>query len=99
MLSHSACFCRLYNEIGVQACVRLLMSPKGRNLETRIEMQMLTRKQVAAMLAVSEPTVSRMAEDGRLPKPVKFGSTRQSTARWPALDIETRLAEWSEART
>jgi predicted DNA-binding transcriptional regulator AlpA len=44
-----------------------------------IEAELLTSRQVAAMLAISSATLWRMTSDGRLPRPIHIGPY---TLRW-----------------
>lgn len=58
-----------------------------------IESEMLTVKDVAAMLSIGVRSVWRKAQDGRLPPPIKMtGSTR-----WPKTSLQDWIADQSIA--
>jgi len=58
-------------------------------------MPFLTSKDVCALLRISSMTLIRMVRDGRLPKPVKFGTSRSAAVRF---DPE-KIREYIERQT
>jgi excisionase family DNA binding protein len=53
---------------------------------------MITVKQLAKQLAFEQSTIFRMVKDGRLPKPVKLGSARNSPVRFDLDEVTAYLA-------
>lgn len=51
--------------------------------------QLIDVKTMAGMLACSQRSVWRMADAGRMPRPMKIGGM----ARWNRVDIETWIAQ------
>lgn len=58
-----------------------------RESDDRPESQLLTIREVAAMLAINERSVRRRVAEGTLPEPVRIGRS----VRWRRLDIENLL--------
>lgn len=50
---------------------------------------LIDARELAAMLAISVPTIWRMRESGRLPEPLRLTS---QTLRWRRSDVESWLA-------
>jgi excisionase family DNA binding protein len=57
---------------------------------TSLDPEFLTDKQVGELLKVSPRTVHRMAEEGRLPAPVRITPGR---VRWRLRDLEVHFAD------
>jgi excisionase family DNA binding protein len=55
---------------------------------------LLTAREVAAFLQISQPTLYRRIADGTLPKPVKLGSL----SRWPQSEILAALKAAGDRR-
>jgi predicted DNA-binding transcriptional regulator AlpA len=58
---------------------------------TLIRPRFLTRKAVAGRLMVSESTVDRLVDAGRIPQPIRLGS-RGGLPRWDVEAIDKALA-------
>ena len=56
--------------------------------------RLLTSKESAKFLNISEPTFWRHVRDGRLPKPIKFGHL----SRWPRSELMTVIERAKSAR-
>ncbi len=54
-----------------------------------LSLRLLTKKEVAAIVGVTERTIEIWSEKGRIPAPVKVGSR---LVRWPANIIEQWIA-------
>ena len=65
----------------LRECVR-------RECDQNPDAQLLTIREVAAMLAIDERSVRRRVADGTLPEPVRIGRS----VRWRRLDIENNFA-------
>lgn len=52
--------------------------------------QLLTVAETASLVGISERTVRRMADDGRMPKPIRMGTR---LCRWKRTDLEAWLAD------
>jgi excisionase family DNA binding protein len=50
-----------------------------------------TKRQVAETLQVHDVTVDRMVADGRLPKPIKLGTARNSPVRFDAAAVDAAV--------
>ncbi len=55
---------------------------------------LLTAREVAAFLQISQPTLYRRITDGTLPRPVKLGSL----SRWPQSEILAALKAAGDRR-
>lgn len=55
--------------------------------------EFLTRQAVAAMTGFSESTLRRLHAEGRGPRPLKLGETRQARLRYPRSEVIAWLAD------
>ena len=61
-------------------------SPEPQTIATAVTHELLTDREVAAMLGIGVRSVWRKAQDGRLPPPVKVGGS----TRW----VKSTMREW-----
>jgi len=62
-------------------------------VRTKSQVKLLSRRQVAAILGVSERTVTRLSEKSILPKPLHVGRA----VRWPESEILSAIHQLAEA--